>query len=113
MLRADKSILITGCSTGIGHATAHHLRDADWQVFASCRKEADCARLRDEGFAAPLLDYDDPDTLASAMDEVLTATGGRLGAWFNNGAYTIPALVEDLPVEALKAIFQSNFFKCI
>jgi len=51
-----KSILITGCSSGIGYDCALYLRDRGWQVFASCRRQADCARLQDLGFAAPRLD---------------------------------------------------------
>jgi len=106
----EKSILITGCSSGIGYATAHYLRDRGYRVFASCRKPEDCARLADEGFSAPRLDYEDPSTIAACAAEVLEATGGRLGALFNNGAYAIPGATEDLPTDALRAIFEANFF---
>ncbi|MEM7644091.1 MAG: SDR family NAD(P)-dependent oxidoreductase, partial [Pseudomonadota bacterium] len=50
-----RSILITGCSTGIGYHAAHALHRKGWAVFASCRKPEDCARLRDEGLVAPLI----------------------------------------------------------
>jgi len=110
MRAIEKSILITGCSSGIGYATAHYLRDRNYRVFASCRKAEDCERLKAEGFEAPRLDYEDPASIAACAQEVLTATGGRLGALFNNGAYAVPGLVEDLPVEALQTIFQANFF---
>lgn len=105
-----RSILITGCSTGIGHHAAHALAARGWQVFAACRKPEDCARLEAEGLASPLLDYERPETLGTALAEVLDATGGTLDALFNNGAYAIPGLVEDLPTEALRAIFEANFF---
>lgn len=110
MQAIDKSILITGCSSGIGYACAHYLRDRGWRVFASCRRPEDCDRLRAEGFEAPQIDYENPETLTQGSDEVLTATNGKLGALFNNGAYGIPGAVEDLPVEALRAIFEANFF---
>ena len=105
-----RSILITGCSSGIGHHAAHALAARGWRVFAACRKPADCARLESEGLTSPLHDYERPETLGPALDRVLDATGGRLDALFNNGAYAIPGLVEDLPTEALRAIFEANVF---
>ncbi|MEL7090154.1 MAG: SDR family NAD(P)-dependent oxidoreductase [Pseudomonadota bacterium] len=106
----QKTVLITGCSSGIGYAAAHGMRARGWRVFASCRKEADCARLRDEGFDAPLIDYEAPATIESGLADVLEATGGTLHALFNNGAYAVPGAVEDLPTDALRAIFEANFF---
>ena len=106
----ERSILITGCSSGIGLDAARTLRDRGWRVFASCRKQADCDRLRGEGLEAPRIDYEDEATLGPAVEAVLEATGGTLDALFNNGAYAIPGLVEDLPVEALRANFQANLF---
>ena len=70
----------------------------------------DCERLRAEGFDSPLLDYADPATIRSALAEVLAATGGTLDALYNNGAIAIPALAEDLPRDALRAIFEVNLF---
>ncbi len=105
-----RSILITGCSSGIGETAARVLRERDWRVFATCRKEKDCARLRDEGFESFLIDHDDSATIASGFEETIQRTGGTLDALFNNGAYAIPGAVEDLPVEALRTIFESNFF---
>lgn len=103
-------ILITGCSSGIGYDAAHGLRAAGWRVFASCRKEADCARLRSEGFESPLIDYADSDSIHAGLAEVLDATGGTLNAVFNNGAFAIPGAVEDLPRDALRTIFETNLF---
>lgn len=105
-----KSVLITGCSSGIGYDAANALRVRGWRVFASCRSEADCDRLRGEGFESPRLDYEDPGSIGSALDTVFGATGGRLDALFNNGAHGLPGAVEDLPTDALRAIFEVNFF---
>ena len=105
-----RSILITGCSSGIGYHAAHALAARGWQVFATCRKPADCARLQAEGLESCTLDYTDPESIGAALDHVLTVTGGRLDALFNNGAYAIPGAAEDLPTDALRAIFEANLF---
>lgn len=105
-----RTILITGCSSGIGHDAAHGLRARGWRVFAACRKAVDCDRLRAEGFESPRIDYEDEASISEALGQVLEATGGRLDALFNNGAYACPALVEDLPRGALREIFESNVF---
>lgn len=107
---ARKSILITGSSSGIGYCAAVGLKEAGWHVFAACRKQEDCDRLIAEGFDSPLLDYTKPDTIHSALEEVLNTTGGTLDALFNNGAHGTPGAVEDLPTEALRQIFEANFF---
>lgn len=105
-----QSILITGCSSGIGLCCAHGLRERGHRVFASARREADVARLRDAGFEAWRLDLDEPDSIASAVDAVLAASGGGLDALFNNGAYGQPGAVEDLSRAALRAQFETNLF---
>lgn len=105
-----RSILITGCSSGIGLDAAEGLRARGWRVFATCRKEADCERLRGEGFESFRLDYEDGASIAAAAEEALARTGGRLDALFNNGAYAVPGAVEDLPADALRAIFEANLF---
>ena len=99
-----RSILITGCSSGIGYATAQVLAERGWRVFATCRKEEDCQRLTDEGLTSFRLDYEDPPSIATGFSRCLEETGGRLDALFNNGAYGIPSTVEDLPVEALPTL---------
>ncbi|MFY0311958.1 SDR family NAD(P)-dependent oxidoreductase [Leisingera sp. D0M16] len=105
-----KSILITGCSSGIGLDAARGMRDRGWRVFASCRQQRDCDRMRAEGFDSPRIDYTDPASIESGLAEVLEATGGTLDALFNNGAHGLPGAVEDLPTEALRTIFEANFF---
>lgn len=110
MTDTRKSVLITGCSSGIGYDAAHGLAKRGWRVFATCRKPEDCARLETEGLESFPLDYEDEAGIAVAVEETLARTGGTLDAVFNNGAYGIPGLLEDLPREALRAIFETNFF---
>lgn len=105
-----KSILITGCSSGIGLACARVLRARGYRVFASCRRAEDCERLISEGFDAPLIDYADTDTITTGLAEVLSATGGTLDAVFHNGAFAVPGATEDLPTDALRSIFETNVF---
>lgn len=109
-MKDKRSILITGCSTGIGYSAAHILRDRGWQVFPTCRKPEDAERLRSEGFEAFHLDYCDTESIQSTVESVLKITGGRLDALFNNGAYGLPGAIEDLPTDALRRQFETNFF---
>lgn len=106
----SKTILITGCSSGIGYDTAHGLKRHGWRVFATCRKPEDCARLKAEGLESFPLDYTNQGSIDAAVAEALERTGGMLDAVFNNGAFGIPGLLEDLPTEALRTIFETNFF---
>lgn len=106
----QKTILITGCSSGLGYDAAHGLRTRGWRVFASCRQPHDCERLIAEGFESPLIDYADPNSIYNGLAEVLEATGGTLDALYNNGAFACPGAVEDLPRGALRSIFETNVF---
>jgi NAD(P)-dependent dehydrogenase (short-subunit alcohol dehydrogenase family) len=105
-----KTILITGSSSGIGLAAAMDLRERGWRVFASCKQQAGCDRLRTMGFESPRIDYTDTTSIHQGLNEVLDATDGMLDALFNNGAHAIPGAVEDLPTDALRSIFEANFF---
>lgn len=105
-----RSVLITGCSSGIGLDAARTLHARGWRVFATCRQEADCERLRTEGLESYRLDYADEDSIAAAVEEVKTRTGGTLDALYNNGAFACPGAVEDLPRGALREIFETNLF---
>ena len=105
-----KSILITGCSSGIGYDAAFGLKEAGWRVFASCRSERDCDRLSKMGLESVQLDYASESSIETAVHEVLEKTNGNLDALFNNGAFASPGAVEDLPTEALRQIFETNFF---
>lgn len=106
----QKSILITGCSSGIGYDAAHGLRARGWRVFATCRKQSDCDRLIAEGLESFPLDYADESSITAAVAQTLSRTGGTLDALYNNGAFAIPGAVEDLPRAALRTIFETNLF---
>ena len=106
----SKSILITGCSSGLGYDAAHGLAKRGWRVFATCRSEEDCARLRAEGLESFQLDYTSSESIKAAVAETLARTGGTLDALYNNGAFALPGAVEDLPREGLRAIYETNLF---
>lgn len=110
MTDTRRVLLITGCSSGIGYHCAQAMAARGWRVFASCRAEADCLRLRAEGLESPRLDYADAASIEAGLAQVLAATGGRLDALFNNGAHACPGAVEDLPTDALREIFEANVF---
>lgn len=107
---AQKVILITGCSTGIGAHCARRLKSDGWSVFATARKPEDIELLSQDGIEALYLDYCEPQSIKRCFDEVMQASGGRIDALFNNGAYSQAGAVEDLPIEALREQFDANFF---
>ena len=105
-----QSILITGCSSGIGLHAALTLSARGYQVFATARKPQDVAALQDKGLSAYLLDLTSTESITQTLAKVLEQTGGQLDFLFNNGAYGQPGALEDLPTHALKAQFESNVF---
>lgn len=107
---SQRSVLITGCSSGIGYDAAHSLFKAGWRVFATCRKAEDVDRLINEGLEALQLDVTDETSMDSALSEILSRTGGSLDALINNAAYATPGAAEDIPTEALREIFETNLF---
>lgn len=106
----NKTILITGCSSGIGYKTAHILRKSGYHVIASVRKKSDVIKLTAEGFQTIQLDLSDSQSIHQAVQALIKLTGGQLGALFNNAAYGQPGAVEDLSRDALIQQFQTNFF---
>ena len=108
MANTQRSILITGCSTGIGYDAAHTLAKRGWRVFATCRKQDDAERLQGEGLESWQLDYEDEASVADGAARALDLTGGKLDALFNNGAWALPGPMEDVPREGLRAIFEAN-----
>lgn len=106
----SRTILITGCSSGIGYCVAQGLRQRGYRVFASARKAEDVARLQAEGFDTVQLDLADSNSIKTAVAEVLAHTDGKLYALFNNGAYGLAGAVEDLSRTALQAQFETNVF---
>lgn len=110
LISTTRTIIVTGCSSGIGAYCARALKVDGWRVFATVRKETDLAPLEADGIEALLMDYTEPGSIAALADTVLERTGGRLDALFNNGAYGQAGAVEDLPVEALRQQFETNVF---
>ena len=106
----QKTILITGCSSGIGYDTAHFLHNNGYRVFASARKEEDVARLKEEGLDAYFLDVTQPETIKKSLKSILEKTDGNLYAVFNNAGYGQPGAVEDIPTSVLKEQFETNLF---
>lgn len=104
------TILITGCSSGIGYSTAKFLQQRGFRVIASARKVEDVTRLSAEGFETVQLDLANSDSIQQAVTEVLQLTDGKLDALFNNGAFGQPGAVEDLSRTVLREQFETNFF---
>ncbi len=108
---ATKSILITGCSSGIGLAAAWALQERGYQVIASCRQLSDVERLREDGLKHVIqLDLASSESIQRAVGETLTIANNTLFALFNNGAYGQPGAVEDLSRDALRRQFETNLF---
>ena len=104
------SILITGCSTGIGYSAAVELKKRGYRVFATARKDNDVARLREQGFEATKLDLRSSDSIREGFDWVMQQSDGTLGALFNNGGYGQVGAIEDLDREQLRLQFETNLF---
>ena len=105
-----RSVLITGCSSGIGECVAFGLHERGYRVFASVRNAGDRAVFQQAGIECLVLDYADPASIRSAVEQVLEQTGGHLYALFNNGAYGQPGACEDLSREAMRQQFETNVF---
>jgi len=103
-----KTILITGCSSGIGKHCALALKAEGYRVFATARKIENVQALTDLGLESLRLDLDDSASIRDALTEILSRTGGTLDALFNNGAYGQPGAVEDLTREVLRAQLETN-----
>jgi short-subunit dehydrogenase len=105
-----KTVLVTGCSSGIGLATARLLRERGWQVAPTARKVADLEMLRAEGFDPVALDVADSTSIADAANVVLKRFGGQLGALVNNAGFGLTSAIEDAPRAMLRDIFEVNVF---
>jgi NAD(P)-dependent dehydrogenase (short-subunit alcohol dehydrogenase family) len=107
----ERTILITGCSSGIGLASARVLKQRGWRVFATARKPEDLERLQaDELLEVVPLELANGQSIVACADHVLARTNGRIDALFNNAAYGQPGAIEDVSVEALRAQFEVNVF---
>jgi short-subunit dehydrogenase len=109
----SSSILITGCSSGIGYAAANLLKNKGYRVFAGVRSEADMERLRALGLESIFMDMSNSKSIQTGLEEVLTLTGGKLDALVNNAAYMQVGALEDLSMAMIRAQFETNFFGAI
>lgn len=107
---ADKSVLVTGCSSGIGRATAEVLRTAGWKVFPTARKAEDLEALRTDGFEAVELDIATSGSVVACIETVLEKNGGKLGAVVNNAGFGMPGAIQDLTRDAMRQQFEVNLF---
>ena len=105
-----ETILITGCSTGIGFETALYLQSKGFRVFATARNSADVEKLKELSFEAFELDVTKKEQITTVLDEVLKLTGGTLDAVFNNAGFGQPGALEDVSTEALQYQFETNVF---
>jgi NAD(P)-dependent dehydrogenase (short-subunit alcohol dehydrogenase family) len=104
-----RTILITGCSTGIGLSAARTLKARGWRVFATARRPEDIERLEKvEGVEALPLELTDAAALAACVAEVLRRTGGKLDALYNNAGFGTIGATEDVSVELLRKHLDVN-----
>lgn len=108
MKNINKTILITGCSSGIGYESALYLHKHGYEVFATARDQNDVERLKSLGLNALQLDVTHTHSIDQALSTVLAQTGGTLYALFNNAGYGQPGALEDLPSDALREQFETN-----
>lgn len=106
----EKSVLVTGCSSGIGEATAIYLREHGWKVLPTARKDADLEKLKVAGFDPIFLDVASSESVQSAASQVLEKLDGRLGALVNNSGFGQAGALEDVSREALRYQFEVNVF---
>lgn len=106
----SQTILITGCSSGIGYCVAHGLAKRGHRVIASCRKAEDVSRLQSEGLSCIQLDLQSSESINSAFEACLALCDGKIDAVFNNGAYGLAGAVEDISRIAIRDQFETNVF---
>ncbi|MEY2700784.1 MAG: hypothetical protein RIQ52_1539 [Pseudomonadota bacterium] len=107
---ANRPVLVTGCSSGIGYCAVETLSRRGYRVFATARSEEDVARLIGEGYTACRLDLASSSSIAEACEWMLDLTQGHIYALFNNAAYGQPGAVEDLTRDCLREQFECNVF---
>jgi NAD(P)-dependent dehydrogenase (short-subunit alcohol dehydrogenase family) len=105
----QRTLLVTGASSGIGLASARLMKARGWRVLATARNEADLARLEgEEGVEALRLDLADLASVAACAAEALKRTEGRLFGLFNNAAFGQVGAVEDLSADILRRQIEVN-----
>src|SRR5918993_4391104 len=108
-MNVSKAVLITGCSSGIGWATAERLVEVGWRVYATARNVEKIAPLERRGCDLLPLDVTDEDSMRSAVDEV-ERREGAVGALVNNAGYSQSGAVEAVPMEKVRRQFETNVF---
>jgi NAD(P)-dependent dehydrogenase (short-subunit alcohol dehydrogenase family) len=109
MANASKAVLITGCSTGIGRATAERLAKRGWTVYATARRPDSIADLADKGCRTLQLDVIDEASMGEAVAEV-ERNEGAVGALVNNAGYGLEGPVEEVEMDAVRRQFETNVF---
>jgi NAD(P)-dependent dehydrogenase (short-subunit alcohol dehydrogenase family) len=102
------SVVVTGASTGIGEATATHLKDLGFDVLGGVRKDEDAERLSGKGVQPVKLDLTDEGSIAAAREEIEEASGGRLAALVNNAGIAVAAPLEFIPIDRLRQQIEVN-----
>jgi short-subunit dehydrogenase len=106
----QKTILITGCSSGIGYDSAFALAKRGHHVIASCRKQADVEKLIALGLEAVHMDVNDQHSIAQGFSDALTKANGRIDVLINNAGYGQIGALEDVPHQLLVEQFNTNVF---
>src|SRR5689334_2351801 len=107
--RTARTALITGCSSGIGEATAARLARAGWTVYATARKPDTLAELAAAGCRTLALDVTSEESMSAAVDTVLSEAG-RIDALVNNAGYSQSGAVETLDLDDVRRQFETNVF---
>ena len=111
-MSASKVVLITGCSSGIGAATADHLAQRGYTVYATARRPDTLAPLVANGCRAIALDVNDEDSMRAAVEQV-EAEHGSVGALVNNAGYSQSGALESIPLDNIRRQFETNVFGLI
>ncbi|HEY7836390.1 MAG TPA: SDR family NAD(P)-dependent oxidoreductase [Solirubrobacteraceae bacterium] len=109
MAEPSKAVLITGCSSGIGRATAQRLAAGGWRVYATARRPESIADLLDAGCQTLALDVTDEQSMGAAVDAVEQAEGA-VGVLINNAGYSQSGAIETVPIDAVRRQFETNVF---
>ncbi|HEV7163248.1 MAG TPA: oxidoreductase [Solirubrobacteraceae bacterium] len=109
MSGVSKAVLVTGCSSGIGRATALRLASSGWTVYATARRPESIADLADAGCHTLALDVTDESSMQTAV-EAIEAAEGAVGVLINNAGYSQSGALETVPLEALRRQFETNVF---
>jgi NAD(P)-dependent dehydrogenase (short-subunit alcohol dehydrogenase family) len=108
----SEAVLITGCSSGIGHATAERLLADGWTVYATARRPETLGDLAQKGAKTLPLDVTDESSMQAAVNAVAEAEGA-VGVLINNAGYSQSGAVESVPIEQVRRQFETNVFGLI